>query len=280
MPLDLQVLESPAPLAPFVDCLFSVRLGAGGPWLRLPSSGGCLAFWRGAGCETFGLGAHLRAAPLPIEGPGLLHGVLLRAGGLSLVSELPAERIAERGIGPGDLRGDGGALHAAVLGPEASDVPCSDALGVLCRYLEECRASAPEQDAIVVAGVQMLRACGGDMSVSSLERKLGFSCRQLRRRFSEHVGLAPKQLARVYRVGRAVERIRRGAVGSFADAALELGYADQGHLIREFQELIGNTPGWFCRSPAFIPRLGILLPRHPAPERRRMWSIAAAPIPA
>ena len=66
----------------------------------------------------------------------------------------------------------------------------------------------------------------------------------MRREFLEQTGLGPKFLARVLRFRRALELSPR-AEGDFAGLALDCGYYDQAHLIREFRE---NSPG---RTPAY-----------------------------
>ena len=83
---------------------------------------------------------------------------------------------------------------------------------------------------------------GGVVSVDRLANDAGISCRQLERRFLNGVGLGPKLLSRILRfqqVFRAVER----ADNSWAEVALECGYYDQAHLIRDFNKFARQTPG-------------------------------------
>ena len=82
----------------------------------------------------------------------------------------------------------------------------------------------------------------GLRSVDQLAQDAGISCRQLERRFLQGVGLGPKLLSRILRfqqVFRAVER----ADNSWAAVALECGYYDQAHLIRDFNKFARQTPG-------------------------------------
>jgi AraC-like DNA-binding protein len=78
--------------------------------------------------------------------------------------------------------------------------------------------------------------------VAELARELGLSRQQLGRLFREHVGLAPKELARIARLQRALDRLRLGPALSLAAAAVELGYYDQAHMTADFRELAGITP--------------------------------------
>ena len=48
-------------------------------------------------------------------------------------------------------------------------------------------------------------------------------------------------MARIVRINRAVSEARSGAVG-WADIAAGCGFADQAHMTREFQALVGVSP--------------------------------------
>jgi AraC-like DNA-binding protein len=87
---------------------------------------------------------------------------------------------------------------------------------------------------------------GGEVRVESVAEVLGVTGRHLRRAFNESVGIGPKEFARTVRLQRAVT----GATTSndWARIAVEAGYYDQSHLIADFRELVGLTPGDFVRA--------------------------------
>lgn len=74
--------------------------------------------------------------------------------------------------------------------------------------------------------------------VDRLAEELGFSERQLRRRFDDAIGYGPKTLQRVLRL----RQFLSGAVTDIAAAAIDAGYADQAHLARECRALTGLAP--------------------------------------
>lgn len=86
-------------------------------------------------------------------------------------------------------------------------------------------------------------------SLDALAATNGLSTRQLRRVCWERAGVPPKLLARILRFRKAIERIRAmsGPRADWARFALECGYFDQAHLIREFQEFSGSTPGRYVQ---------------------------------
>jgi AraC-like DNA-binding protein len=88
------------------------------------------------------------------------------------------------------------------------------------------------------------RGSGGGGAAARLQRvnrladELGFSERQLRRRFDHAVGYGPKILQRILRL----RRFLAGPGEDIAAAAIDAGYADQAHLTRECRALTGLAP--------------------------------------
>jgi AraC-like DNA-binding protein len=71
--------------------------------------------------------------------------------------------------------------------------------------------------------------------------------RTLRRRFDESFGYGPKTLDRILRFQR-YRRLARQPDASTAVLAVEAGYADQAHLVRESRRLMGVTPQQLAQS--------------------------------
>jgi AraC-like DNA-binding protein len=82
--------------------------------------------------------------------------------------------------------------------------------------------------------------------VAEMARRAGLSARQLHRRCLPLFGYGPRRLARVLRLGRALETARKGT--PLAQVAASCGYADQAHLSREVRALAGTTPAGLLRE--------------------------------
>ncbi len=117
-----------------------------------------------------------------------------------------------------------------------------DALGDTLRPSERCTGLRPE---LIEAWRWLARRRGGG-AISELASHVQLSARQLSTLFVREVGLPPKQIARLMRhdavAGAAGRRISAGCPLSWADLAHAYGYADQSHLIRDFQSLAGTAP--------------------------------------
>ncbi|HSE26011.1 MAG TPA: AraC family transcriptional regulator [Pyrinomonadaceae bacterium] len=96
-------------------------------------------------------------------------------------------------------------------------------------------------DVNLIAMAELVVDSGGVRSVDHLAQDAGISCRQLERRFLQGVGLGPKVLSRILRFQQVFQAVER-ADNSWAAVALECGYYDQAHLIRDFNQFAGQSP--------------------------------------
>ncbi|GAB3586875.1 helix-turn-helix domain-containing protein [Amycolatopsis endophytica] len=182
-----------------------------------------------------------------LSGRGRALGVMFRPGGFRpflgralatitdtvhpVVDEFPALHPAEPALVEALRNGTGGAEIA-----ELAD----DALAGLVPD-----ARHPAEDTIALAE---LAAKKRDLRrVEDLAALAGTSVRALQRAFHDHVGVGPKWVLRRYRLYDAAERAARAEAVDWAALAVDLGYADQAHLTREFTSVVGEPPARYAR---------------------------------
>jgi AraC-like DNA-binding protein len=112
--------------------------------------------------------------------------------------------------------------------------------------LERVRRS-PERHPAVPAALAALERADEAVSVREIARDIGLCQRRLIQVFTSSVGLTPKRYQRVCRFRRARELVRQAASPDWPHVALECGYFDQSHLIRDFRQFTGFSPGEFHR---------------------------------
>jgi len=180
-------------------------------------------------------------------------GALVVAGpdtAAHVVDSPPGSRYAALRFGSG--------VAPALLGVPASELRDRrvrlDALwpGAVVRRLTERVAAAPDAGrALESLALDRLRdgarpdpamlavaaRLGRGAAVAATAAEVGLSERQLHRRSLTAFGYGPKVLARVLRLGRALELARAGM--AYAEVAVQAGYADQPHLAREVRALTG-----------------------------------------
>ncbi|MBD5786021.1 helix-turn-helix transcriptional regulator [Cellulosimicrobium terreum] len=93
----------------------------------------------------------------------------------------------------------------------------------------------------------------GTGRVSDLADHVLLSPRQLNAVFTAELGVGPKRFNRLLRLQRAKQliggRVARGRDVALADVASRCGYADQGHMTRDFGSLVGTSPArWLAEE--------------------------------
>ena len=86
----------------------------------------------------------------------------------------------------------------------------------------------------------------GAVRVADLTEESGLSARRFYELFRREIGISPKGFARIRRFQAALARIQTMKVRDGCGLAAAFGYADQAHLIREFHEFTGLTPGAYA----------------------------------
>lgn len=100
-------------------------------------------------------------------------------------------------------------------------------------------------DPAMARALSMLDGGADESRIAVVARAVGMSERQLERRFRARVGVTPKHYARLRRFERAVTLARQSP--SLTAAAIDAGYYDQAHFIRDFRTFVGEAPGAFLK---------------------------------
>jgi AraC-like DNA-binding protein len=143
----------------------------------------------------------------------------------------------------------------------ASQVFASAADLIRCAQVDDMPAAAeamllaalPAPDPNVARINNIVAAIAGDLmltSVEQVETLAGLDKRTLQRLFQKYVGIGPKWVIKRYRLHEAIAQVQSGAVINWADLALQLGYFDQAHFVRDFRALIGQSPAEYAQSIA------------------------------
>lgn len=115
----------------------------------------------------------------------------------------------------------------------------------LLNHLQETQ---PDENALIHECTRIINLQRGTVSISSLCDNLGVYPKMLEREFKKSIGITPKYFCRLTRFNRIVEDLP-GILQhrDWSSIALQYGYFDQAHFIREFSSFTGMTPGKYSQ---------------------------------
>lgn len=90
--------------------------------------------------------------------------------------------------------------------------------------------------------IQTVLAHKGDIRIQQLEERSGYTTRTIHRQFTQDTGMTPKAFCRIIRCQAALHSINSEQDLSFSELAMELGFTDQSHFLRDFKKLVSTTP--------------------------------------
>jgi AraC-like DNA-binding protein len=186
-------------------------------------------------------GAKTRALVVESAGPVENVAVRFRPGAAFRLLATDAHELVDRAV---ELRELWGARGAELV----SEIQAARSLQARRKLLEAALLerlpaaiwAVDLGDRISAAAVERIVETAGQLSIRRLAALLGVGERRLERLFRARLGITPKLLARIVRFRAAYEALARG--DAQVEVALDRGYFDQPHLLRDFYELAGASP--------------------------------------
>jgi len=179
-------------------------------------------------------------------------GAYLRAAQARRFTLHPAGMLTDRVFALDDLWGRGASTLEAQLRDAHDD---AERVSILERsLLNRIAAQQDPAPAVDLTGLaRCVRQQAGNLTVEQLAASAGVSRQHLTRLFREEVGVTPKLYCRLARFQAGLAYANTSAKISWADVAVQFGYTDQSHLIAEFSEFTGLTPGRITLERRFHP---------------------------
>jgi AraC-like DNA-binding protein len=235
----------PAPdLAPFVEHYWTVEWDLAEPKVveTLPHPSVHLVLEPGSAQLA---GIHTARFSRFLAGRSRVFGVKFRPGGFRPFIKFPVSTYSEQTLALKSVLGTAAEdLDKQVL-MHADHHAAVDVLETFLRSLDPAVDSNAELCAQIVGRIADSRDIN---KVEMVATFCGIGMRRLQRLFDEYVGVSPKWVIQRYRLHEAAERIAQAIEPDWPDIALNLGYADQAHFIRDFRKLVGVTPAEYFLS--------------------------------
>jgi len=180
-------------------------------------------------------------------------GVLFRPGSASLFFPVAAHELHNTDIALSELNpGEADRLLNEVCSAGAELAQ----FRVLERYLDrKLKTAVAIHPAIKFAIARLSRDDG--VRIRQLQLDTGLSHTRFIQLFHAHVGLTPKLFYRIQRFRALLDRIEKGMPVNWSEVAIDGGYFDQAHLIRDFRAFAGITPLEYTRTMHYSDRANL-----------------------
>jgi len=180
-----------------------------------------------------------RSVDLHLQGTLKSFVIMFQPDGLQRLYGLPMPEMADRSYDARSVLGCSISRAWQILGDLGS---FEERVRFVNELLLRQSLRSPGVDGISDAATRMILS-GGCVDIPALAGRAGLSMRQFARKFIRQVGVRPKLFARVARFEAALENKARFATKSWTHIAHEFGYYDQMHMVHDFREFTGETPG-------------------------------------
>jgi AraC-like DNA-binding protein len=115
------------------------------------------------------------------------------------------------------------------------------------------------------AALHSLGTPGRASRTREIARQVGLSQRRLITVFKHEIGVTPQLFGRVRRFQRALSLIRRNGAPDWPTLALDCGYCDQSHMIRDFDAFAGLSPAAYVRGQRALAHQGFRIKHNHIP---------------
>lgn len=180
-----------------------------------------------------------------LTGAGRVFGIKFTPAGFYPFARQSVSRFTDLALPVDAIFG----VEAAVAGEDLLALDDPNAMIALTEAL--LRQHLPDPDPQVAFVNRMIDYIAAHREIARVEdaaQQFHIGKRALQRLFSQYVGVSPKWVIQRCRLHDAVERLTQGTVDDWSQVALELGYFDQAHFIKDFKAVIGQTPAEYLRQ--------------------------------
>lgn len=192
-------------------------------------------------------------------------GVHFKPGGAFPFLGPPAHEMADAHVNLDALWG----RSAAEVREQLSAVASPEHRFLLLEKLLVSRLrSSPEHHGAVALALDRFARHGTRTTTRDLARQAGLSQKRFIDVFRSEVGLAPKTFNRIVRFQRVLADVHRRSAADWTHLALEYGYFDQSHLIRDFLAFSGLCPADYLGRLRDLREKGLLVKFNHLPQSR------------
>ncbi len=179
---------------------------------------------------------------IPFSGMHKMIGIRFKPGGITAFTRVPIDEFTDSNVDIFSIKTFfDNRFHEELQAIDTTQ----QQLQYINDYLLEKRTVLYLTDQQVIPAVHLITQTCGKMPVKQLLEQVCLCQRHFERRFKASIGISPKAFSRIVRFNHTRHQLRLQTYQSLLDTAIDCGYYDHAHLIREFKMLSGNSPTYY-----------------------------------
>ncbi len=196
--------------------------------------------------QNYILGLRDSSYELKTEGDTGFIAVRFREGAFNNFCKVPQKEFIGQFLSPKDLWGNIGAeLEKKVVESQTHVKRIKIIESYLFKFLEIYSKRNERMDYI-------LKQVSRNINLSYLSNELGISYRHFNRIFLEYMGLNPKSFQKISRFDSILRNLTLSKNTNYLNEAMNSGYFDQSHFIKDFKKFVNDTPTSFLTEKNFM----------------------------
>lgn len=111
-------------------------------------------------------------------------------------------------------------------------------------FLSKLRRGIFELDSPIVYAINLIRTTNGQLPLADVASKCCLSLRHFERKFKTSIGVSPKTFSKIVKFQYTISYLKNNN-NSLYLTAIDCGYYDQAHLMKDFRAFSGDSPSNF-----------------------------------
>jgi AraC-like DNA-binding protein len=181
-----------------------------------------------------------------LQGAGWAVGTKLQPGAFTAITGIEAATLTNGHMALDAAFGDHheGLRHLPGDGDPKAIVAAIEAI------LGSCKLAHDPSLELVRQVIDSMRRAPPTARVEDLAAEHNIAARTLQRLFRRYIGVGPKWVLKRLRIHQAVEQLASPTSPNWTELALDLGYYDHAHFIRDFRLVVGRSPAQYAAEAA------------------------------
>lgn len=179
------------------------------------------------------------------ENTGRVFGVRFKPGAFYPFAQISAAELTNSAIDLLDAFGVESRVLENILRDEADDT-------TMIEHVEQfLRQRKPVQEGNIGLVQHVFDTISTHREITRVDELmnwLNLNERTVQRLFHHYVGVSPKWVIKHYRLHEVAEHLAEGETVDWSKMALDLGYYDQAHFIKDFKAMVGKAPAKYAQT--------------------------------